>query len=75
MASKTAQESRAINCTGQVPSDSRWLSTCSPASEALPAQIRDLLTLSLSDNSKRAYRADLKQFEASGRTLASAEMV
>lgn len=55
------RDGRAINCTTWPSSESR--------SEAIPAQIHALLTQSLSANSKRAYKADLRQFEASGGSI------
>lgn len=69
MAIDPSEQARAINCTKRGVGSDGWRSTPSSTSEALPANLRGLLTHSLSDNSKRAYRADLRQFEASSRTI------
>lgn len=69
MVVETAHGHCAINCMSKVATESGTAGTRSIVSEALSAQVRNLLTHSLSDNSKRAYWADLRQFEASGRNI------
>jgi integrase len=66
-------EERAINCTtdsqegsGVLAAD--WEALSQPHSEP----IQRFLSLSLSEASKRAYRADIRHFEASGGTIPSA---
>lgn len=61
----------AINCTNISESDftsSLVIGECETQTR-LAASIRPFLTQSLSDASKRAYRADMRHFEASGRSV------
>lgn len=61
----------AINCANSSESDftSGVVIGEYEAQTGLGASIRPFLTQSLSDGSKRAYRADMRHFEASGRSI------
>lgn len=61
----------AINCTNSSEGDftSGLIIGEYEAQTGLAASIRPFLTQSLSDASKRAYRADMRHFEASGRSI------
>lgn len=61
----------AINCTTTSKDDFNAAMTIDQieAQTGLAASIRPFLTQSLSDASRRAYRADMRHFEASGRSI------
>lgn len=67
----TYPEKFAINCTGK-NCDNWFAINCKFNGDnfpALPSGVQDFLIHSLSESTKRSYRADLAHFEATGRTL------
>ena len=61
---------RAINCTDRLTvSELEPLSSVPASPQPLSEPIQRFLSLSLSEASKRAYRADISHFEASGRSI------
>ncbi|KAB0537045.1 integrase [Pseudochrobactrum saccharolyticum] len=60
----------AINCNDQHSTEIRAIN-CNRdfGHSALPSNVQDFLSHSLSESTKRSYKADLAHFEATGRTL------
>jgi len=64
-----------INCADVHDDDAINCASDDDSSQALPAHVRALATNSLSDNTKRAYRADMAHYRASGRSIPSSPLM